>query len=74
MNPTTNGTTRPAGESVDLSHRLLTPTEVAELLCLPASTVYELARSGRLPCLRIGRAVRFDRHTLEAHITRNCQI
>ena len=34
---------------VPLDHRLLTAEEVAELLRLPASTVYDLARTGRLP-------------------------
>lgn len=58
---------------IDLSHRLLTPKEVAALLCLPVSTVYELARSGRLPSLRIGRAVRFEQHDLESFIARNCR-
>lgn len=58
---------------IDLSHRLLTPKDVAGLLCLPVSTVYELARGGRLPSLRIGRAVRFERHDLENFIARNCR-
>lgn len=48
----------------------MTAREVAELLDLPLSTVYELARRGILPCSRLGRAVRFVRdeieHTLQA--------
>lgn len=60
-------------QSIDLSRRLLTPRDVADLLALPPSTVYELARTGRLPCLRIGRAVRFDQHALEAYIARHCR-
>lgn len=66
---TTDGPPR----EIDLSHRLLTPKDVAGLLSLPVSTVYELARGGRLPSLRIGRAVRFERHDLENFITRNCR-
>lgn len=58
---------------IDLSHRLLTPKDVAGLLCLPVSTVYELARGGRLPSLRIGRAVRFEQHDLETFIAKNCR-
>src|ERR1022692_745419 len=50
---------------VRLDHQLLTAQEVAELLRLPVSTVYELARTGRLPYLRIGRAMRFSRRDLE---------
>jgi len=54
---------------VRLDSRLLTAVDVSELLRVPVSTVYELARSGRLPCLRIGRAVRFSREDLEAHLS-----
>jgi len=53
---------------VNLDRRLLTARDVATLLCVPVSTVYELTRSGRLPCLRIGRAVRFSKEDLEAHL------
>ncbi len=53
---------------VNLDRRLLTARDVAVLLCVPVSTVYELTRSGRLPCLRIGRAVRFSKEDLEAHL------
>jgi excisionase family DNA binding protein len=50
----------------DLLHA--TARDVAELLQLPTSTIYELARTGRLPCLRIGRAVRFYQGDLERHL------
>jgi excisionase family DNA binding protein len=60
-------------DAVDLSHRLLTPTDVADLLSIPLSTVYELARDGRLPTIRIGRAVRFDRRDLETHLALHCR-
>jgi excisionase family DNA binding protein len=66
------GRRRWAGEPpavVRLDSRLLTAVDVSELLCVPVSTVYELARTGRLPCLRIGRAVRFSRDDLEAHLS-----
>lgn len=53
---------------VNLDRRLLTARDVAALLCVPVSTIYELTRSGRLPCLRIGRAVRFSKEDLEAHL------
>jgi excisionase family DNA binding protein len=54
---------------VRLDAELLTADDVAGLLRVPKSTVYELARTGRLPCLRIGRAVRFYRGQLEAHLS-----
>jgi excisionase family DNA binding protein len=41
--------------------QLLTVVEVAAMLRLCPSTVYAWAASGRLPCIRIGTAVRFDR-------------
>ena len=53
---------------VPLDHQLLTANEVAELLRLPVSTIYDLARTGRLPHLKIGRALRFSRSDLEAHL------
>ena len=45
--------------------RVMTPTEVAELLQLPLSTVYYLARSGQLPHSRVGRTYRFLRDEIE---------
>jgi excisionase family DNA binding protein len=59
--------------SVRLDHRLLTAEEVAELLRLPVSTIYDLARTGRLPHLRIGRALRFSQSDLEAHLAESCR-
>ena len=57
---------------VPLDHQLLTAEEVAELLRLPVSTIYELARTGRLPP-KIGRALRFSRSDLEAHLAERCR-
>jgi excisionase family DNA binding protein len=59
--------------TVPLHHRLLTAEEVAELLRLPVSTIYDLARTGRLPQLRIGRALRFSQSDLEAHLAERCR-
>lgn len=58
---------------VPLDDRLLTADDVAELLRLPVSTIYDLARTGRLPHLRIGRALRFSRCDLEAHLAERCR-
>jgi len=49
---------------------VMTATEVAQLLALPKSTVYELARRGELPCARLGRTIRFVRHEVEARLLR----
>ncbi len=45
---------------------ILTAVEVADLLHLPVSTVYHLARQGRLPASRLGRSYRFLRPQIEA--------
>jgi excisionase family DNA binding protein len=52
--------------------RLLTAGEVAELLRLPVSTIYDLARTGRLPHLKIGRALRFSRSDRARAAARGC--
>jgi excisionase family DNA binding protein len=44
----------------------MTAGEVAELLGIPVSTVYYLARQGQLPHSRLGRTYRFLRPRLEA--------
>lgn len=46
----------------------MTAAEVARLLALPKSTVYELARRGELPCARLGRTIRFLREDIEARL------
>ena len=38
---------------------LLTPAEAAQLLAVKPSWIYEAVRAGTLPCLRIGRHIRF---------------
>jgi len=40
--------------------RLLTAAEVSEILRVPRSTVYELARNRRIPFLKVGRRTLFD--------------
>jgi len=45
---------------------VMSAREVAALLGLPASTVYELARRGVLPGCKLGRTWRFLRPAIEA--------
>jgi excisionase family DNA binding protein len=49
-----------------VTDRLLTADEVADRLGVPASWVRESARSGAMPCVRLGRYVRFDLDDVEA--------
>lgn len=49
------------------SEPLLTAGEMAKALGLPKCTVYEKARTGEFPCVRVGKHVRFHRaHVLAA--------
>ena len=48
-----------------LDSPLLKPEQAAELLAVRTSWIYEAVRSNRLPCLRIGRHIRFTREMLE---------
>ena len=50
------------------SSKLLTGREVSEVFGIPLATVYEHARTGLLPCVRIGRHVRFNPSDLAAFI------
>ncbi len=45
--------------------QVMTAAEVADLLQLPVSTVYYLARRGDIPASRFGRAYRFLRPRIE---------
>lgn len=47
---------------------LLRPTEVARVLGIGRSTVYELIHAGELPTIHVGRAVRISRRAVEAWI------
>ena len=44
---------------------LLRPEQAATLLAVKTSWVYEAVRAGKLPCLRVGRHIRFTRPMLE---------
>jgi excisionase family DNA binding protein len=44
--------------------RALTAAELAVLLAISPITIYKMAKSGRIPCFRIGTAVRFDPHQI----------
>jgi excisionase family DNA binding protein len=61
MNPITqNLAPRPR-----LNDPLLRPEQAAQLLAVKPSWVYDAVRTGRLPCLRVGRHIRFTQNMLE---------
>jgi len=62
INTSTPASGRPRGLTRD---EVMTAVEVAELLHLPVSTVYYLARRGEIPACRLGRAWRFLRPRIE---------
>lgn len=49
-----------------MTGRLLTADEVAERLSVPVSWVRESSRSGAIPCVRLGRYVRFVEADVES--------
>jgi excisionase family DNA binding protein len=51
--------------SFSLTEPLLKPSEAADLLAVRTSWIYEAVRTGTLPCLKIGRHIRFTRPMLE---------
>jgi excisionase family DNA binding protein len=66
MAPHMNGSSTLAPARRGLTRdEVMTAIEVAELLHLPVSTVYYLARRGELPACRLGRAWRFLRPRIE---------
>lgn len=49
-----------------MSERLLDAKAIADRLGVPETCVRESARSGAMPCVRLGRYVRFDLADVEA--------
>jgi excisionase family DNA binding protein len=59
--------TSPFGRRVrDMTEALLTANEVAAMLGVPASWVYEQSRAGRIPTVTLGRYRRYRRQAIEA--------
>ena len=62
------------GPGPDLTFEpLMKAADVARLLNLRPSTVYELAAQGKISHVRIGRAVRFEREALEEFVALHSQ-
>ena len=52
----------------DMSGSLLTAGDVAQLLGVPKSWVYEQSRAGRIPTVTLGRYRRYRREAIEAWV------
>jgi excisionase family DNA binding protein len=62
----TNHTTETAGTGPrQLDGPLLRPEQAAELLSVKTSWIYDAVRTGRRPCLRVGKHICFTRMMLE---------
>ncbi|MBA3509021.1 MAG: helix-turn-helix domain-containing protein [Thermoleophilaceae bacterium] len=53
-----------------MTSSLLTAAEVAELLGVPTSWVYQQSRAGRIPTVRLGRYRRYRREAIEEWVAR----
>jgi excisionase family DNA binding protein len=62
MSPDTD---QPTSVSRSLDGPLLRPDQAAVLLAVKTSWVYDAVRTGSLPCVRVGRHIRFTRGMLE---------
>ena len=54
-----------ANPDVSLDDPLLKAEDIARLLSVRPSWVYDKVRSGELPCLHVGRHIRFTRRLIE---------
>ena len=59
------------GEDEVYKKEILTPIEVADILKVSKSLVYEMIRQGKIPSVKFGRAVRVRMHDLEKFIVDN---
>jgi excisionase family DNA binding protein len=60
-----NSTTQTDSIRCRLDGPLLRPEQAAELLAVKPSWIYEAVRTRQLPCLRVGRHIRFTQMMLE---------
>jgi excisionase family DNA binding protein len=49
-----------------MAEKLLTPEDMVKRWGVPKSHVYRLAREGKVPCVRLGKYVRFRLDAIEA--------
>jgi excisionase family DNA binding protein len=74
MTPSTIPTAEPGASTVAVHGApLLRPEEAARLLSVKTSWIYEAVRTRRLPCVRVGRHIRFTKQLLEEWVAENTQ-
>lgn len=56
--------------SMDQKPLLYRAVEAAKLTSLSKQMIYQLAAEGRIPCVRIGRSIRFPAEALEQWVRR----
>jgi len=56
------------GNNGAIARRLLNVREAAQYLGLEVDTVYKKSRLREVPCVKVGRSLRFDLHALERYI------
>ena len=54
--------------NIGIARRLLNVREAAQYLGIEVDTVYKKSRLRELPCVKVGRALRFDVKALEKYI------
>ena len=54
--------------NIGIARRLLNVREAAQYLGLEVDTVYKKSRMREVPCVKVGRALRFDVRALEQYI------
>jgi len=52
----------------EVALRLLTSSEVANILAVSERTLWKLTKAGDIPCVHIGRSVRYDSRSLDLWI------
>lgn len=60
-------------KSVDQDDEIMTITEVAQYLRISEAKVYELARTGMIPALRIGKSWRFQKELLKQWVRKTAE-
>jgi excisionase family DNA binding protein len=58
------------GHSMKALTQFATSAEMAKILCIHPRTLRGMARSGKIPYVRVGRKFLFDRHEVTTHLRR----